>query len=85
MSSPLYHTVQDSKETEERCHVLVKLSLAQPSRGNDDAGWLRRGPIESHKQTQQNRSDLSKILEALEEELKMDKGKKKKPKRSAVN
>lgn len=42
--------------------------------------WRRRVPIESHKQTQQNRLGLSKILEALKEELhaENEQGKKKK-------
>lgn len=42
--------------------------------------WRRRVPIESHKQTQQNRLGLSKILEALKEEphAENEQGKKKK-------
>lgn len=41
---------------------------------------MRRTPTESQQQTQQNRLDLSKILEALKEELhaQTEQGKKKK-------
>lgn len=40
---------------------------------------MRRAPTESHQQTQQNGLDLSKILEALKEELhaQTEQGKKK--------
>lgn len=43
----------------------------KPNQGKntDDAHWLSKVPIKSHKQTQQNRLDLSKISEALKEEL----------------
>lgn len=42
---------------------------AQSRQNTDVARQLRRVPIEPHKQTQQNRVDLSKLLEALKEEL----------------
>lgn len=60
-----------SEETQKKTSYSSQLVFgeAQSRQNTDDTHWLTRVPIESHKQTQQNRLDLSKILEALKEEL----------------
>lgn len=72
VSSHLSHTVPNSEETEEKkisYSSQLVFGEAQSRQKQMDAHWLSRVPIKSHKQTQQNRSDLSKISEALKEEL----------------